>query len=244
MREFSPNRYEMLVGTEQQHFWFRARRAMVLELIQQFCPKPVRTLADIGCGSGYNLSLMEAHGETLIGIDRLVLLSPHIKTPATNTQFIAGDIQELPLGNESVDMMTSLDVLEHVDDHKVLRELFRTLKSNSILIITVPAQPWLWSNRDIQAGHKRRYTKTALTQILEQAGFTIRYVNYYQFLLFPLVVISRFLWKKRQFQAYEENPGRITNHVLLKISMLENWLTKRGIRFPWGSSLVVVAQKR
>lgn len=241
--EFTPDRYEMLVRTEQTHFWFCARRSMVLELIRRFCPKPVETLADIGCGSGYNLTHLQAYGEYLVGIDRLVLLSPHMKTLAPDTQLIAGDVQELPLGNESVDMMTSLDVLEHVDDHKMLRELSRTLKSNSILIITVPAQPWLWSNRDIQAGHKRRYTKTALTQILEQAGFTIRYVNYYQFLLFPLVVISRFLWKKRQFQAYEENPGKITNHVLLKISMIENWLAKRGAKFPWGSSLVVVAQK-
>lgn len=243
MMEFTPDRYEMLVRTEQTHFWFRARRSMVLELIRRFCPEPVETLADIGCGSGYSLTHLKTHGKNLLGVDRLVCLSPHMKTLAPEARLIAGDVQELPLADNSVDMMTSLDVLEHVDDHKMLRELSRTLKPNSVLFITVPAMPWLWSNRDILAGHKRRYTKTALTQALEQAGFSIKYVNYHQFLLFPLVVVSRLLWKKKQCQTHEENPGKITNHVLLKISMVENWLAKRGIRFPWGSSLVVVAQK-
>ncbi|WP_438959058.1 class I SAM-dependent methyltransferase [Porticoccus sp.] len=243
MTEFTPDRYGVIVRAEDKHFWFLARRAMVLELIRRFHPKPVETFADVGCGSGYNLTHFKTCGKNLLGIDRLVLLSPHIKTLASDTHLIAGDVQALPLGSQSIDMMTSLDVLEHVDDQKMLRELFRTLKAGSILIITVPAQPWLWSQRDIQAGHKRRYTKIALTQIIEQAGFTIRYVNYHQFLLFPLVVISRFLWHKKQFQTQEENPGKITNWVLLKISMFENWLARKGIRFAWGSSLVVVAQK-
>ena len=241
--EFTPDRYEMLVRTEQTHFWFCARRSMVLELIRRFCPKPVETLADIGCGSGYNLTHLQTYGEHLVGIDRLVLLSPQMKTLAPDTQLIAGDVQELPLGNKSVDMMTSLDVLEHVDDHKMLKELSRTLKPHSVLFITVPAIPWLWSSRDTLAGHKRRYTKTALTQAVEQAGFSIKYINYHQFLLFPLVVVSRYLGRKKQRQMQEENPGKITNHVLLKISMIENWLAKKGAKFPWGSSLVVVAKK-
>lgn len=243
MTEFSPNRYEMLVRTEQTHFWFRARRSVVLALIQKFCPKPVETLADIGCGSGYNLSFLKAHGENMFGIDRLVFLSPYRKTLAPNIQLLAGDVQNLPLRDQSVSLMTSLDVLEHVDDHKMLRELYRTLKPNSMLIVTVPALPWLWSNRDTLAGHKRRYTKAALSQALERAGFSIRYVNYYQFLLFPLILLSRLLWRKGQLQEREENPGNIINYILFRISMIENWLAKSGAKFPVGSSLIAVAQK-
>lgn len=244
MTEFSPDRYAMLVEKEQRHFWFLARRAMLSHLIRRFCEAPIDMLADIGCGSGYNLSFLKPYCRHLIGIDRLVNLSPHGKTLQPHAQLIAGDVQRLPLNDQSVDMVVSLDVLEHVDDEKMLNELYRTLQPNALLFVTVPAIPWLWSDRDTLAGHQRRYTKLHLIKVLNQAGFQVKYINYYQFLLFPLVLISRFFWKRRALQRREENPGRVSNYLLLKISTFENWLVKRGIKFPWGSSLVVVAQKR
>lgn len=244
MTEFSPDRYAMLIKKEQKHFWFLARQTMVTHLIRHFCTEPIDMLADIGCGSGYNLSLLEPYAKHLIGIDRLINLSPHGKVSRPQTQFVSGDVQRLPLNNQSIDMVMSLDVLEHVDDIKMLKELHRILQPNALLFTTVPAIPWLWSDRDSLAGHQRRYTKSHLIKVLDQAGFQIKYINYYQFLLFPLVIISRLIGKNSTLQRREENPGRFSNYLLLKISTLENWLAKSGMKFPWGSSLVVVAQKR
>jgi hypothetical protein len=61
----------------------------------------------------------------------------------------------------------------------------------------VPAMPWLWSYRDEDAGHLRRYTRRRLNRLLVGAQLRVREMRYYQCLLFPLVAVTRLFGRKR-----------------------------------------------
>ena len=61
------------------------------------------------------------------------------------------------------DLIALLDVLEHVpDDLASLRAIHRRLKPGGALLLTVPANPWMWSAHDAAHHHFRRYTKKQL----------------------------------------------------------------------------------
>ncbi len=241
MSGFSTHRYSQLAALEQTHFWFIARRQHVLSLLRKFCERKVRHFADIGCGTGYNLGFFTAFSHQVYGLDRLVEHSPH--QVASPCHMACTELPQLPLLNESVEVCTLLDVLEHVDDRALLTETSRVLSQNGFMIITVPAFQWLWSERDVQAGHQRRYNKAQLIELVTEAGFKVKYINYYQFLLFPLVLITRLFSRKKRIHQHEEKPSPFINRICHTIASLELRLHCKGLYFPWGSSLVLVATK-
>ena len=55
-------------------------------------------------------------------------------------------------------IMTLMDVLEHLDDDDAaLREMIRLTRPGGLIVITVPALRWLWSDWDVVLHHRRRY---------------------------------------------------------------------------------------
>ena len=68
-------------------------------------------------------------------------------------------------------MVTFLDVLEHLDhDLAALEAARRLLAQGGLVLITVPAFQFLWSSHDARHHHHRRYTATQLRELLRQAG--------------------------------------------------------------------------
>ena len=93
-----------------------------------------------------------------------------------------------------------------------------------------------------------RYVATILLEflrsVLENAGFEILYLTYYQCLLFPMVLLSRKIGRsKKSVSAMEEKPGKLVNTVLNWVTQFEVRLTRLGVRFPFGSTLVAVMRK-
>jgi hypothetical protein len=126
-----------------------------------------------------------------------------------------------------------------------LDELILTiLRSGGTLLVAVPGWPSLWGPRDVQAGHLRRYRRRDLSNVLRQAGFEVREVRGYQFLLLPVIVMSRLVGRLRgdhQLRSEERVRGR-ANRVLLAVNRLEARAARvAALRPPTGSSLIVVA---
>src|SRR5262249_56745794 len=81
---------------------------------------------------------------------------------------------ELPFDSESFDLVTALDVVEHLDDDvKGLAEIRRVLKPGAPAVIFVPAFQSLWGPNDVQSGHKRRYRLNQLRLAVEQSGLRV-----------------------------------------------------------------------
>ncbi|MHA2277931.1 MAG: class I SAM-dependent methyltransferase, partial [Candidatus Kariarchaeaceae archaeon] len=71
---------------------------------------------------------------------------------------LCGDLRKLPYRDESFDLVSALDVLEHVkDDQMAIYELSRILKKSGIAVITVPHKRKFYTEQDRIIGHYRRY---------------------------------------------------------------------------------------
>ena len=123
-------------------------------------------LIDVGCGEG-RLRRHLPSGVCYIGVDY----------PATvalgydGRPDVHADGARLPFGDASVDVVTMLDVLEHLPDpEKALREAARVLKHGGNCLIHVP---FLYPLHD-EPHDFNRWTHHGLTRLLEEAGFEVR----------------------------------------------------------------------
>ncbi|HET7033724.1 MAG TPA: class I SAM-dependent methyltransferase [Casimicrobiaceae bacterium] len=80
----------------------------------------------------------------------------------------------------------SLNVLEHIeDDARALRQIAQKLAPGGRLLVYVPAFDVLFSSMDRKVGHHRRYRRTQLVSLVQQAGLEViaaRYVDFFGFL--------------------------------------------------------------
>ena len=128
-----------------------------------------------------------------------------------------------------------------MDAITLLSEARRLLKDDGKLVITVPAFNVLWSHVDVMAGHRCRYNVNKLRQDLAASGMRLEWHTHYQFLLFPLVWISRKLQVKTN-ASIERSPPKVLNTVLDLINLFERkFLIK--FRLPFGSTLVAFVVK-
>jgi len=239
---FTAQRLERLEAIEDWHFWFVGRRAMVDDLLHTYASPPGLHL-DLGCGTGHMLQTMTRRGVRAIGVD----MRPEglVATRRVNPDaiLVRADATLLPFRAGSFDSVTVLDVLEHVDEDALLSGIRTVLHPGGAAVLTVPAMPWLWSWRDDEAGHLRRYTRPALAQALTRAGFDVVVMRYYQCVLFPLVVVSRLIGRRNSAtRDIEERRIPLANFLFSWINTIEARLG-RHVALPWGSSLVAVCAR-
>lgn len=241
----SPERLRAIARMERDHFWFAGRGRVVEHLLNGILQRkgPMAVL-DVGCGTGYTAALLSGKGARVVGIDLGIesLAEAAISNPSS--LFLRADASAIPFENETFDMVIMLDALEHIpDDRSALREIFRVLRSGGVLLMTLPAFPWLWSYRDEQAGHHRRYTRRNLEELLAAVGFELEEICYHQRVLLPLVACSRFFGRMRPaLRDVEEAPAPAVNAALKALSVFEAGLPKY-LPWPWGSSLAAVCRR-
>jgi SAM-dependent methyltransferase len=231
---FGADRLARLAEIEDSHFWFAGRRALVQRLLDRHVDRPAKAALDVGCGTGSFLPVLARYADRVVGLDPL---------SGDREGIVTGEAERLPFGEASFDLAVALDLLEHVDDWAAVGELARVLRPGGWAIVTVPAFPGLWSERDELAAHRRRYRRAALVDLIESAGFVVAETAYYQFLLFPLVFLSRAVGRVRpRTTELEEQPPPRVNRLLRGLSELEVRLGT-WVPWPWGSTLAIAARR-
>ena len=229
--------HDRLAGLEDWHFWFVGRDDLVANLLDRF--RAGDPVVDAGCGTGAFADRLAGTGRTVVALDRH--LGP---TGAGTAPRVSGDVEGLPLRSGAAGCVVARDVLEHVDDRAALAEYRRVLRPGGLLIALVPAWPSLWSERDVQAGHLRRYTRRTLSAALGGAGFRLLELRGYQFALLPVAAASRLAARRRgstQLRA-EERPPMLVNRVLAGVNRAEAAMARAAwLRPPTGSTLAAVA---
>jgi len=230
---------------EETYWWFVGRRIILERVLCRF-GKHGRVAVDVGCGSGRNLQLLSRHADYVIGLDRssTALELAASQRPAT----ARADGQAIPLASSSVDLLSALDVLEHLDeDQRALEEFHRVLRPDGLLLLTVPAYRFLWSEHDEALMHRRRYVASELHMKLARAGFRVLKRTYAVFFMFfPIVFYRLFrgLVPKNPFSPKASHvllPASL-NSFLIALLRLEAWMGG-AINWPLGTSIVVLAQK-
>lgn len=237
---FSLQRFSTLQELSEAHFWFAGRQALVRKVLDRHLDGPVARALDVGCGPGHWLATWRSYAHEVCGIDPFAHVAAS-RTLEPGIRLLHGHASALPVGDQSTDLLVALDVLEHIDDLAALRDMHRALKPGGVLLVTVPAFAWLWSYRDADAGHLRRYSRATLCAALAQSGFEVAHLQYYQGLLFPAVMASRFLGRRTsRLRDTEDRPAPWLNRVLRAVNLLE---VQSGLRLPFGSSLLTLARK-
>ncbi|MBL7662238.1 class I SAM-dependent methyltransferase [bacterium] len=225
---------------EDWHFWFAGRRNLVLSLIERFIKISNLQTLDVGCGTGSLVEKLRELGAKAFGVD----LSVIYMISKGHRNLSEAKAEALPFADNNFELVTVCDVLEHLDDVSAIREIYRVMKPTGRAIITVPAHMWLWSYRDEVAQHLRRYSVQELKTKLEDAGLKIVHLQFYQSLLLPAFIFSRLIAKLfKRTTDHEEKISPLTNYVLKLLNALELKLSNYII-LPWGSSIVVIAEKQ
>jgi len=243
--------YDEMRALEDRHWWFRGKRMVLAPLIRRALRgAPPGPIVDVGCGTGGNLvHLAELHsGREAIGVDPDPRALQHCAGRAL-PHLVRGHGDRLPLADASAACVTAFDILEHIDDdHAAMREVARVLRPGGVLVASVPAYPWLWSQHDEALGHVRRYRSGELEQRLSQNGFAIERARGFNFLLLPAVALVRVLGRRKAkadrgpSTDFFDMPAPI-NSLLTGLFAIERaLLSVLPIRF--GVSLAVIARKR
>lgn len=227
---------DIIAPLESWHFWFVGRDALVRSVLAR-CTATDPAL-DIGCGTGAFITQLRATGTRIYGLD----LKP---MPSLAGAAVAGSAEALPFVDGSFGAVLARDVLEHVDDHRMLDEVHRVLRPDGTFIALVPAWPSLWSTRDTRAGHLRRYRRRDLVSLIRSHGFTVTEVRGYQMLLLPALAASRLRERVTgiSVNAQEESPSPLLNRLLTRVNAIETAFARwPHPRPPHGSSLMIVAR--
>lgn len=240
------NYYEIFFEVQKKHWWFVAKKKIVLDFISRFVlfRSDENEILDIGCGSGLMLTALEQIGKTsgMDMSDDAIGFSRQIFQGVVKKGFLPNNI---PYTQETFSLITALDVIEHVeDDLASLRAIRELLISGGKAVITVPACMFLWSEHDVLNEHKRRYTREELRAKLLKAGFTIEKISYFNFFLFPLILLVRLINKlmRRNGTGDVDLPPVLINFFFEKIFGLEKYVL-RFLDLPIGVSVIAVVRK-
>ncbi|MGZ5005962.1 MAG: class I SAM-dependent methyltransferase, partial [Chthoniobacterales bacterium] len=193
----SPAELEIMRSVEDELWWYRALHTRVLEALAS-SPGEFKLL-DAGCGSGGMLARLRRKfpNANLTGFD----VSDHAlgltNDRTLNVKLVQGSANQLPFEANQFDVVLSLDVICHrsVNDLTAVREMNRVLRPAGRLILNLPAFEFLRGSHDMAVDTARRYTRPQLARLLEEAGFKIERLTYWNMILLPIVAAVR--WTRR-----------------------------------------------
>jgi 2-polyprenyl-3-methyl-5-hydroxy-6-metoxy-1,4-benzoquinol methylase len=249
---YDPHYFKTLERIEGRHFWFVARREIVRDALRRVVPDlDRRRMFDIGCGSGGLLEYLSRCGVAIAGACDAYSESLEIVRRRLPASLVLVDEGRLPPLGPGHDLLALFDVLEHVDDDRgMLGFLQSALAPGGVLVLTVPAHPILFDERDELACHRRRYRRGELRTKLEEAGFDVRLLTHFMAPLVPPLLAMRALTlilppsrrRTRERQDLEFRVVPVVNEVLRSLLALERRLLRVG-SLPFGTSIIAVAAR-
>ncbi|MCS7033981.1 MAG: class I SAM-dependent methyltransferase [Phycisphaerae bacterium] len=258
--------YEEMFRIEDRHWWYVSKQRIVASLIRRFACggrwgsaagtsggsevppgdgiRPRLRIADLGCGCGAMLERLRGEHD-VVGVDPSPLAIEF--SARRGIAVLQGSFpDQIPLPRESFDVVLLLDVIEHLqDDRAGLATAARLLRTGGVLIATVPAYQWLWSDWDELHHHYRRYNRRRLGAALRSVGLRIELLSYANTMLFPLAAAARVVHKVRR-KKMESTDMRIPpapiNALFRGLYSFERHLLGR-VPLPFGLSVVAVARR-
>lgn len=240
--------YATTFDLENHNWWFVGTREICLDLLDAYAPErdaPLR-IVDVGCGTGSTLVPLGERGE-VVGLDYSPLALQFCRQ-RTSVPLLRGDGANLPLADGSVDVLSAIGVLEHLeDDATALRDWARALAPDGTLVMLTSAYEWMWSGHDTSNHHTRRYTAGELGRLLVRNGLEPLKISYVNTVLFPPIALVR-LFQRLARRDATPDPRKDTaevpppvNRALLALMRLERRAIAQG-RLPFGVSIVASAR--
>jgi SAM-dependent methyltransferase len=245
-----PQLYDEMFALEDRHWWFCARRQIVLGLLRRYVARRNGCrprLADLGCGCGANLQAFCAEYDAW-GADATTAAAAYARHRVGQRICLAELPGSVPFASGSFDAVVMTDVLEHIEDDRASAvAAVDLLAPEGVFIATVPAGQWLYAHRDAVHHHKRRYDRRRLAGLMQGLPVQIELLSCCNALLFAPAALLRLAsrwsrscnWRGTDLRV---PPGPV-NRVLQGVYAAESYLLGR-MALPFGLSLVLVARRR
>jgi ubiquinone/menaquinone biosynthesis C-methylase UbiE len=234
---------------DRENFWVESRKRLFRrEFVKSIVGRDDHNLnvLEIGPGVGENLdNFLGPNGERphITDVDLAPLTICQSGGHLLSTQ---SDAASLPYRSGSFDFVLAGDVLEHCqNDAKSLMEIWRVVRDEGSVVLTVPAFMVLWSRHDELAGHKRRYRKHDFLLLCEKSGFQVQEAYYFNFILFLPTLVTKKALKLVKPRAYVDatsTPSKL-NALLLLIMRFDIYVAPK-LRAPFGISIFVRLKKQ
>ena len=245
-KEMQSHHYPILYQVEETHWWYLGRRRIIQSLVEKIrmtLPNAKPKILDVGCGTGANLKMLAAYGSAE-GVDISPQAVDFCRERGLDSVKL-GAIEHLPYESGSFELVTALDVVEHLDDDVAgLREMRRVLRRDGRVLLFVPAFMFLWGVQDDVSNHRRRYTLPSLLQAVEAAGFAVEWASYANISFFLPVLVVRSMMRWLGLRAATEYGINISllNGPFSSLFAAERFVLERG-KIPFGVSAVCIARR-
>lgn len=154
--------------------------ALRWDVVSRLLPDALGDVIEIGCGQGAAAVRLARRA------DRFVALEPDPRSFAIAKARVGNlgtvrNMSSADLPDEvRFDTLCAFEVLEHIeDDRAALHDWVSRLRPGGRIVLSVPGYPGRFSHADEVAGHFRRYDRSGMTALLEEAGLqNIEIVHY------------------------------------------------------------------
>jgi SAM-dependent methyltransferase len=239
--------FEFLFKLEETFWWFVGMRAITDTIVAPQINGGQLRILDAGCGTGFNLHHYRSHNMFALEIDTNAI---GWVGKRGSSKIAQASVTEIPYASSTFDLVFSFDVLQQIRVEQVpdaLREMHRVLKPGGHLFARVAALEWMRSSHDEEVKTIHRFTKNELTGMVAAAGFELEYDTYANMLLFPVVVLRRFLKSVGIGRGSDVRPlpGALqwVDPLFRRILLLENRIFRGRRTLPFGLSVICYARK-
>jgi ubiquinone/menaquinone biosynthesis C-methylase UbiE len=243
-----PGEYETMFRVEDHHWWYRALRRVVFGQLRRFLPDcPAGPILDVGCGTAANLLRLNRL-RPAVGLD-LSAEALRLAKRRGGVSLVRGNALELPFHDEAFAAVVSTSVLYHrwvPDVGQALAEFDRVLLPGGLVVIDLPAFDSLYGAHDEAVMTARRFRAGEVRRLVEEQGWRVLRMRYWNSWLFPAAVVMRRLSRgQREVGDLEESvPSQGATNALMDRWMAAEWQMIQRIPLPFGVSINCVAQKR
>ncbi|MDO8659723.1 MAG: class I SAM-dependent methyltransferase [Candidatus Parcubacteria bacterium] len=174
-----------------------------VEVSVSFVPHRAKRILDVGVGHGFfeERILSEGKNHAIYGID-IAPQGIRLINKKYKGEFSVGSIYNIKYPNGYFDVVSALEVLEHIPPHRVFaayKEINRVLSRRGTLIVSVPLNEGLRGMNNNPSGHVREYSKELIISELQLAGFkTVSHAFFFAFEKFYIIkkILQKVLWFK------------------------------------------------
>lgn len=240
-----------MFAREDAYWWYRGMRRITRAFAPDFFSRRSLSWAlDAGCGTGRNIEELDAGQGPAAGLDasfRALALARR----RGRRRLVCGSIEALPFRAQVFEGVLCRDVLYMVpDEKKSLREIARVIASGGRLVLSSPAFDALAGAHDVAVGGLRRYRAGTLAKMLEDAGLIVARATYANFFLAAPIFFLRKVtgaWargrpREQVASDFGLSPSPFEG-ILFGLLSLEARLVGRGVRLPFGVTVLVAAVK-